>query len=105
MAVLLAQDTTFDEMIQEGVSIVDFYSTHCGPCRLLLPTLLELEAQMPFIHLIKVNTDHCPILAEKYMIRSLPTIYLCKDGNMMEYHGYLELEALQEALAKLLYEE
>ena len=105
MAVLLAQDQTFDQMIAEGVSIIDFYSTHCGPCRLLLPTLMELEAQMPFIKLIKVNTDECPQLAERFKIRSLPTVYLCKDGQMKEYHNYLELEYLQEALAKLLYED
>lgn len=105
MAVLEALDHTFDEMISEGVSIIDFYSTHCGPCRALLPTLLEVEASMPFTNLIKINTDHCPKLAERFMIRSLPTIYLCKDGKMNEYHGELELEVLQEKLAELYYED
>lgn len=104
MAVLLAQDQTFDEMIASGVSIVDFFSTHCGPCRVLLPKLLEIEAQMPFINLVKVNTDHCPVLAERYMISALPTVYLCKDGNMREYQGLLEIADIQQAVAALLYE-
>ena len=49
MAVFTAQDDIFDGMVSEGIGIVDFYSTHCGPCRVLLPKLLQIEAQMPFV--------------------------------------------------------
>ena len=104
MAVLIAQDDSFNGMIAESTGIVDFYSTHCGPCRVLLPKLLQIEAQMPFIRLVKVNTDDCPELAERFHIVGLPTVYLFKDGIMQEYHGILEQESIQTALAKLLYE-
>lgn len=104
MAVYQAQDNTFDALIASGVSVIDFYSTHCGPCRMVLPKLLQLETQMPFINLIKVNTDDCPTLTDRFRIVGVPTVYLCKDGKMEEYQGILEIDPLQKALAKLLYE-
>lgn len=104
MAVILATDENFDALIAEGVAIVDFFSTHCGPCRALLPTLMEIEAAMPFINLIKVNTDHCPGLAKRFRIFSLPTLYLSREGEMQEYRGLLEREPLMEAVGKRLYE-
>ncbi len=104
MAVRQATDASFSELIREGVCVVDFYSTHCGPCRLLLPKLMNLEAEFPFIQLIKVNTDECPGLATEYKIYTLPTVYLCKDGRMDEYKGALDPESLRQAVGKLLYE-
>ena len=104
MAVYQATDETFDGMIAQGVSIVDFFSTHCGPCRVLLPVLMGIEAELPFINLVKVNTDLCPKLAERFLIRSLPTVYLCRDGEMKEYFGSRDADSLKEALGELLYQ-
>lgn len=104
MAVILATDENFDQLISEGMSIVDFFSTYCGPCRALLPTLREIEANMPFLNLIKVNTDNCPSLARRYKIFSLPTLYLSKDGNMQEYRWLLERDPLMKTIAQRLYE-
>lgn len=104
MAVYVAQDDTFDCLTAGGVGIIDFYSTHCGPCRVLLPKLMQIEAQMPFIQLVKVNTDHCPQLTERYHIAGVPAVYLFKDGVFQEYHGIMDAEPIQKELAKLLYE-
>ena len=104
MAVVTAQDDTFDSLIAEGIGIVDFFSTHCGPCRVLLPKLLQIEAQMPFIQLVKVNTDHCPQLTERFHIAGVPAVYLFKDGVMREHHGFMDIDAIQKDLAMLLYE-
>ena len=98
-----ARDDNFDALKAEGVALIDFYSTHCGPCRALLPTLLKLEGEMPFITLIKVNTDNCPVLAERYQILSLPTLYLSRDGEMQTLHAWDE-DQMREAIGKLLYE-
>jgi len=102
--VIEAKDETFHELIQEGVCIVDFYSTHCGPCRAVTAMLLKLEADFPFISVVKVNTDYCPKLAEEYQISALPTIYFVKDGEMKEYQGVMQIFGLEEKLSKLLYE-
>lgn len=104
MALLQATDENFNELKKDGIAIVDFYSTHCGPCRLLLPTLLKIESDMPFIKLIKVNTDECPRLAEEYKIYSLPTVYLSKDGNMAEYQQEYDEDIIKQAIGALLYD-
>lgn len=104
MAVIEARDDNFDEITGEGVSIIDFYSTHCGPCRALLPTLLNIEGELPFINLVKVNTDFCPELADRFMIQSLPTLYLSKDGKCEEFSDIRSEDKLREAIGRLLYE-
>lgn len=104
MAVFEATDESFDELVKEGVSIVDFYSTHCGPCRVLLPVLLSIENQLPFINLIKINTDSCPKLAGRFRISAVPTVYFSKEGEMTEYHGGQDEDSIKEKLSKILYE-
>ena len=104
MAVIEARDDNFDEIIKDGVSIIDFYSTHCGPCRALLPTLLEIEGELPFINLVKVNTDFCPGLADRFQIQSLPTLYLSKDGETSEFTDLRSPDHIREAVGSLLYD-
>ncbi len=104
MAVILATDESFHQDIAQGVSLVDFYSTHCGPCRVLLPKLMEIETELPFINLVKVNTDDCPQIAEEFRILAVPTIYLAKDGQMTEYQHAFDPDGIKEALGALLYE-
>ncbi len=104
MAVIEARDDNFDELIENGVSIIDFYSTHCGPCRALLPMLLEVEGDLPFINLIKVNTDFCPELTDRFQIMSLPTLYLAKDGKTRFFDDTRDEDGLKQAIGEMLYE-
>lgn len=104
MAVYEATDDTFDELIQKEFAIVDFSATHCGPCRALWPVLLGVQNELPFIDIVRVNTDNCPKLAERYKITSLPTVYLSKNGQMQEYQGSREPEDIRAAVGALLYE-
>ena len=102
--VLQATDSNFNELKSKGVGIIDFYSTHCGPCKLLLPVLLKIESEMPFINLIKVNTDECPKVAAEFKISSVPTLYLVKGGKMTEYQRSYAEDDIKQALAALIYE-
>ena len=104
MAVIEAKDETFMESVKEGVSLIDFYSTHCGPCRALLPTLLEIEGELPFINLVKVNTDYCTDTADRYRVDALPTLMLAKDGVITPYEGERDGDSIREALGALLYD-
>ena len=104
MAIYEAKDDNFDELIKDGVSIIDFYSTHCGPCRALLPTLLKIEGELPFINLVKVNTDFCPELADRFQIQSLPTLFLSKDGRTEPYDDTRNEDDLKQAIGSLLYD-
>ena len=104
MAVSVATDRNFDSLIANGVCLIDFYTTHCGPCRVLLTKLLELEGKYPFFRLVKVNLDNCPELSKRFLIEFTPTVYLSKDGHLEEYRGLTDKNSLAHALGELYYE-
>ena len=65
--------------------IVDFWAEWCGPCKMLTPILEELSNEMKNeIKVVKVNLDENQDLAMKYSIRSIPTLLLFKEGNLID---------------------
>ena len=66
----------FKEMVKYGKPfIVDFYADWCGPCQSLLPTVSKLaEEYKGDVPIVKLNIDHHKEIAQKFNIRSIPTI-------------------------------
>ena len=65
--------------------IVDFWAEWFGPCKMLTPILEELSNEMKSeINVVKVNLDENQDLAMKYSIRSIPTLLLFKEGNLID---------------------
>jgi putative thioredoxin len=65
--------------------LVDYWADWCGPCQMQLPVLLKLvEANEGRLLLAKVNTDEERGLAREHGIRSLPTMRLWKNGEVVE---------------------
>lgn len=65
--------------------LVDFWAEWCGPCRMLAPVLSELAGELAEkIKIGKVNVDENQALAEKFHIRSIPTILIIKNGVVQE---------------------
>ncbi len=63
----------------------DFWAEWCAPCRMLGPTFEKLaEKYGSEISFAKVNVDERPELAERFGIRSIPTLLLLQDGNVEE---------------------
>ena len=83
---------------------MDFFSTTCVPCKMLSATLENLDAEIPFLNIVKVNTTEYPALGEKHKIQAVPTILFLKDGTQMERHvGVMSQEQLKETVSKYLY--
>jgi len=65
--------------------IVDFWAEWCGPCKMLTPILEELSVDLSNeINVVKVNLDDNQELAMNYSIRSIPTLLLFKEGNLID---------------------
>lgn len=85
--VLHATDKDFDTVIAKGGEpvLVDFWAEWCGPCRMLGSVLEELAAELQGkAHIVKVNIDENPQIANKFGIRSIPTLILFKNGAQLE---------------------
>lgn len=66
---------TFDAAIASGLTLIDFWATWCGPCRMQTPILEELSRELSGNKKIaKVNVDQERDLALKFGIQSIPTI-------------------------------
>ena len=64
----------------QGLTVVDFWASWCGPCRLLSPIVEELAGEMTDVNFAKVNVDDEPDLANQYNINAIPTLVLLKGG-------------------------
>ncbi|GAA6010856.1 hypothetical protein JCM11491_004568 [Sporobolomyces phaffii] len=63
--------------------LVDFYADWCGPCRFLTPVLEKVVTDDTGVDLMKVDTEQEFELAQKYKIRSLPTVMAFKNGQVI----------------------
>jgi thioredoxin 1 len=67
------------------LALVDFWAQWCGPCRMLNPIMDRLEETYKDKVVIgKVNSDEEMELAVKFMVRSIPTVIIVKDGEVVE---------------------
>lgn len=64
---------------------VDFWAHWCGPCKMLGPTFERLaERYGEQVTFAKIDVDELPDIANKFSVRSIPTLVLLKDGNVVE---------------------
>ncbi len=97
---------TFSEMVLESSRrvpvLVDFWADWCAPCHMLVPVLAKLadEYQGKFV-VAKVNTDQEQELAAQYAVRSLPTVKLFRNGEVVdEFMGALPEGPIRELLER-----
>ena len=93
----------FNEMINgEQLTLVDFFATWCGPCKMMHPILEQLKEKMgDDIRILKVDVDKNEALSMQYRIQSVPTLMLFKKGEMLwRQSGAMSLNELMKKISQ-----
>ena len=94
-------DENFNENIGEGIVLIDFFATWCGPCKMLTVEIDELVKINKEVKVVKV--DKCGITAMKYGVMSVPTLILYKNGEKLDSKtGYMPSSAIDSWIKELV---
>ncbi|EGQ0321903.1 thioredoxin [Staphylococcus pseudintermedius] len=102
MAIIEVKDSNFDEQIQSGVKLVDFWATWCGPCKMIAPVLEDLAVDYEGkADILKLDVDQNQATAAKFEVMSIPTLIVFKDGQPVDkVVGFQPKENLSQVLDK-----
>ena len=96
----------FTEIINsEQPTLVDFFATWCGPCKMMHPVLEQLKEELgDKIRILKLDVDKNEALSQQYRIQSVPTLMLFKKGEVVwRQSGAMRINDLRATLDPMLY--
>jgi len=79
-------NNNFDSTLNQAkdLVLVDFWAEWCGPCRMIAPTLEELDRETEGLTVCKVNVDAEPALADRFHIEAIPTLLFFRNGQLVK---------------------
>jgi len=101
--VLTLTDKNFQQQTKNKVVLVDFWATWCAPCRMMAPVLNDVASELTGNSLIgKINIEEHQALAQKFKVRSIPTLILFKNGTEINrFVGIKSKDFLLKEMAKV----
>ncbi len=95
----------FSEIIKgDKPVLVDFYADWCAPCKMMPPILKEVKSRLgDSINILKIDTEKNPAAAIKYQVRSIPTLILFKNGQVIwQQAGVVQANQLESIIKEKL---
>lgn len=101
MATVEITSENFGEKVADGITILDFWASWCGPCRQFGPVFEAASETHADITFGKVNTEEQGELAQAFQVMSIPTVMIFRDGiRIFEGAGALQAAQLEELIGK-----
>jgi thioredoxin 2 len=95
-------DTTFSAEVERSATpvLLDMWADWCGPCHMLAPTIDQLSSELAGrVKVAKLNIDENPGVANRFGVRSIPTLLVLKDGR--EVDRLVGVQPKQEIVRRL----
>ena len=100
--VITLTDKNFQQQTKNRIVLVDFWASWCAPCRMMAPILNDVASELTGnAHVGKVNIEQYQSLAQRYKVRSIPTLILFKNGvEVNRFVGIKTKEFLLKEIGK-----
>ena len=95
----------FNDFIKDKKpTLVDFFATWCGPCKMQAPILEQVKSKFgDAVNVIKIDVDRNPELSARYRVQSIPTLFLFKEGEAVwRGNGLHQAAQLEEKLNEFI---